>query len=209
MTQKRGMRRLAPVAAVMLALAVAGCSDPRKPTRANFEKAITARMEAASGGRACLDVSDVLDPVNREAALQITLKQIDALVAAGLLAEAERKGRYVRYDFTPAGQKWVHKVPHTPTLRERVMTLGPLRYTRVYLCYARWGVDEVKKWYGPKASGEYQEATVFYTYKIWDVADWAKREDIRAAFPRISQAIEGAGSRVLNIKLVLSSEGWE
>ena len=65
------------------------------------------------------------------------------------------------------------------------------------------------KWEGPLKLGDYQEVLVTYTYQLTDIADWAKKPDVQAAFPMIKTTMEGAGSKEGKLRLKLTSVGWE
>ena len=51
--------------------------------------------------------------------------------------------------------------------------------------------------------------TLYYTYKIENLADWAKSPDMQNTFPGIVSTINGAGKTTLNQNLILTDQGWE
>ena len=51
--------------------------------------------------------------------------------------------------------------------------------------------------------------TLYYTYKIENLADWAKNPDVQKTFPGIVSTINGAGKTQINQNLVLTDQGWE
>jgi len=51
-------------------------------------------------------------------------------------------------------------------------------------CYGQQALDKIVNWRGPTAAGDSEEPTVFYTYRIENLADWAKNPDIQKVFPR-------------------------
>jgi hypothetical protein len=61
------------------------------------------------------------------------------------------------------------------------------------LCYGQQALDKIAKWEGPTAVGDSNEATIFYTYKIGDLAEWAKNPGIQRVFPGIVSTINRAG----------------
>ena len=69
-------------------------------------------------------------------------------------------------------------------------------------------MDKIVKWEGPTAAGDSKEASVFYTYRIENLADWAKNPDIQRVFPGIVSTIDGAGKTQMNQALTLTNEGW-
>ncbi|MGA8232931.1 MAG: hypothetical protein WB795_15765 [Candidatus Acidiferrales bacterium] len=51
--------------------------------------------------------------------------------------------------------------------------------------------------------------SVFYTYKIEDLADWARSPDVQTVFPGIVSTIDGAGKTTMNHVLTLTNQGWQ
>jgi len=77
------------------------------------------------------------------------------------------------------------------------------------LCWSKLGLDKIVKWEGPMALGDYKVAAVTYTYKLVDMAEWAKRPEVQAVVPNIKKNLEGAGSKEITTRVGLSSLGWE
>ena len=101
------------------------------------------------------------------------------------------------YRFTDLGKQYVQKIDHG--------ILGSWDE----LCWAKTSLDKIVKWEGPLKLGDYQEVLVTYTYQLTDIADWAKKPDVQAAFPMIKTTMEGAGSKEGKLRLKLTSVGWE
>ena len=57
--------------------------------------------------------------------------------------------------------------------------------------------------------GDYQEVRVTYTHKVINLADWAKRPEVQAAFPVVKSILDGAGSKNTKHVIKLTSQGWE
>jgi hypothetical protein len=77
------------------------------------------------------------------------------------------------------------------------------------LCWGRKVLAKVVKWEGPMKFGDYQEAKITYTYKIDQLADWANRPELQAAFGAVKVIIEGAGTKEAKHAIKLTSLGWE
>ena len=77
------------------------------------------------------------------------------------------------------------------------------------LCYGKITLDEVVKWEGPMEMGKYQEAIVIYRYKIENLADWAKKSEIQAAFPDVAKIIAGDRKEEKKAIVKLTRESWE
>jgi hypothetical protein len=77
------------------------------------------------------------------------------------------------------------------------------------LCYARATLDNVVKWKGPIALGDYRAAFVYYTTKIGPLADWARAPEIVAAFPTIALNVKNGTPKTRQVVIDKSSEGWD
>ena len=75
--------------------------------------------------------------------------------------------------------------------------------------YGQQVLDKIVKWQGPTAAGDSKEASVLYTYRIENLAEWAKNPDIQRVFPGIVSTIDGAGKTQMNQALTLTDHGWE
>jgi len=71
-------------------------------------------------------------------------------------------------------------------------------------CYGQKQVDSVLKW-----TGSSSQAEVTYTYKIANLAAWAKRSDIQQTFPAITTVLNGASRDSETAGLQLTSGGWQ
>lgn len=77
------------------------------------------------------------------------------------------------------------------------------------LCWSKMSLGKVVKWEGPLKLGDYQEVSVYHTYKLTNFADWAKTPEVQAAFPLVKSTAEGVSKKELKHVLKLTSEGWE
>ncbi|MGB7281316.1 MAG: hypothetical protein WBE13_03555 [Candidatus Acidiferrum sp.] len=77
------------------------------------------------------------------------------------------------------------------------------------LCFGQQALDKIVKWEEPNAAGNSKEVSVFYTYKIENLAEWAKTLDIQRVFPGIASTIDRAGKTVMNQALTLTNQGWQ
>ena len=75
------------------------------------------------------------------------------------------------------------------------------------LCWGKRVLDKVVKWDAPMKLGDWQETHVTYTFKIENLAEWAKNPEVQEAFPSIKKTIEG--DKELGLNVHLTSEGWE
>lgn len=202
---------------------VAGCSNKEAANKTNFSAAINQYLDKK--GELCLNLKKIpLDVSDYDVTQAKIFKndsialQAPALEKAGLLSSSAaqvdavdysgkpngKKVNVTRYQLTDAGKKFYH---------ERETTVIGLFETKKVMkgdiCYGRMSLDKIVKWEGPMKLGDYQEAEVIYTYKIDDLADWAKNSDVAAAFPKVEQIVSGIGKTEEHEGVKLTSEGWE
>ena len=111
------------------------------------------------------------------------------------------KGKVLRYELTEDGKKYYQE-------KEAVGLVGD-KNIRGDICFGQQALDSVIKTEGPITIGDKKEMTLYYTYKIENLADWAKNPDIQRAFPGIVPTINGVGKTTLNQNLTLTDQGWE
>ena len=111
------------------------------------------------------------------------------------------KAKVLRYELTDDGKKFYQE-------KEAPGLIGE-KESRGDICFGQQALDTVIKTEGPITVGDKKEMTLYYTYKIENLADWAKNPDIQRAFPGIVSTINGAGKTTLNQNLTLTDQGWE
>jgi hypothetical protein len=50
---------------------------------------------------------------------------------------------------------------------------------------------------------------VIYTYKLSNVADWARKPQVKEAFPELGRNIDGERSQKEKLYVKLTPNGWE
>ncbi len=121
--------------------------------------------------------------------------QLKSLEAAGLVSGIESTRE--------VNGKVVRNVTYRRTAKGLAVSQGPS------ICYARGELDRIVKWKGPIALGEYQAAFVYYTVKTAHIESWANSPDVQAAFPTMKSVVKGEETKVRQIVIDLSSEGWD
>src|ERR1700690_2717567 len=111
------------------------------------------------------------------------------------------KVKVLRYELTDDGKKFYQE-------KEAPGLIGQ-KESRGDICFGQQALDTVIKTEGPITVGDKKEMTLYYTYKIENLADWAKNSDIQRAFPGIIPTLNGAGKTTLNQNLILTDQGWE
>ena len=142
----------------------------------------------------------------------VKASEMAALEKVGLVhsqsAEAEyttlsgrpAKAKVLRYELTDEGKKFYRE--------KNVVGLGPNKKALGDICFGQRTVDKVSKTEGPIKMGDKTTATIYYTYRIENLADWANNPDIQKVFPGIVTTINAAGKTTLNQNLTLTDQGW-
>jgi hypothetical protein len=200
---------------ILLTLAVffvlGGCSNEKKPSAANFTKAINQYL--AKNGPACTFFAQTFPidiPASELKDQAGTAPQMAALEKSGLVrgsdttavihgmmgalgASAPRQVR--RYELTDQGRKYFQ------------VKAGTLGQSGAF-CYGQEQVDSIVKWDEPTTQDETSVTEVTYTYKFQQLADWAKQPDVQQEFPAIKSTVEQAGTNQV-IEVHLTNSGWE
>jgi len=205
--EKTVKRKIAILAAIS-AITLAACGSKTDANEKNFGAALTQYLDKT--GDLCLDIPR---PSNGHKSVEIgdidyiwektmgkstgfrpgLVAQMGALEVVGLAKGEEigvgKEGKKKRYTLTDAAK--------------------PFMQEKVGLCWGKAALDKVVKWEGPMKFGDYQEAGVSYTYKVNNLADWAKNSEIQAAFPQVKLILDGEGSKQEKHAVKLTSQGWE
>jgi uncharacterized protein YcfL len=199
---------------VLGTLLVAGCGSKSDPNVKDLSDATNAYL--AKKGQLCLGISTKW-PVDLQASDQqagnVKGSEMAALEKVGLAhsqnTEAEyttlsghpAKAKVLRYELTSEGKKFYGE--------KDVVGLSPNKEALGDVCFGQQIVDKVSKTEGPIKVGDTTEATIYYTYRIDNLAEWANNPDIQRAFPGIVRTLNGVGKTTVNQALTLTKEGWQ
>lgn len=200
-------------AAVSFGVLFCSCSrDPKAPTKLNFEQVISPHL---ANQHACIVVS-----VPRESpdfrGKHEPVPDLDALVQVGLVEKASAmvKPNFnqvdlfhpnqqvpgVRYQLSKEASKYLHN-----DVRIRAMSaMG----AEEQLCYADKRLADVLRWTEPAATRGRTITEVTYTYKLVDVANWARNADVERAFFTNRELAAADNSMEAKTTLVLMNDGW-
>ncbi len=192
-------------------LVLVGCHNEKKPNFYNFTKAINQHL--AKHGQECAYFTQTF-PIDVPAAelkeQSGTAPQMAALERAGLVrgsdttavihgmmgslgASAPRPVR--RYELTDQGRKYLQVKP------------GTFGQSSAF-CYGQEEVASIVKWDEQTTQDGTSVTEVTYTYKVQQLADWAKQPDVKQVFPAIRSTVEEAGTNQV-VEVHLTSNGWE
>jgi hypothetical protein len=189
-----------------------GCNSSKKPTETNLRSSIDQYLLTQT--RACVAV-DGRFPLDVPAA-----NWNDKSGEAAELAALEHAGLVQSSNTTAVVQSMANSLslgPHKPqpVKRYTVSGEGQKYFQRVRgtfgqsdgFCYGHEKVDTIMNWTEPVTQGGYSETTVTYTYKIPDLAAWAKLPEVDQVFPSIGITL-GAMGENQTIALRLTNKGW-
>lgn len=196
-------------------LALISCASKNDANEKNFTQALNAYL--AQKGELCLGIPSAWPVDLNEAERRSGIggaAEMAALEKAGLVRSHETETEYtpplssrpvkvkvLRYELTEDGKTFYRP--------KQIFALLGKNGTQGDLCYGQQQLDKIIKWDGPTAVGDSKEATVFYTYKVANLAAWASKPEIQKVFSGILSTINGAGKIQMNQALTLTSQGWQ
>jgi hypothetical protein len=200
---------------VLGTLLLAGCGSKNDANEKNLSDATNAYL--VKKGQLCLGIAtkwpvDLQD--SDRGAGSVKGSEMAALEKVALVRSHETeievtplsgtrpvKTKALRYELTDDGKKFYQE-------KEAPGLIGE-KESRGDICFGQQALATVIKSEGPITVGDKKEMTLYYTYKIENLADWAKNPDIQKTFPGIVATIDGAGKTTLNQNLALTDHGWE
>jgi len=194
-----------------LAASLSACNNKTSANEKNF--GITVAQYFDKKGDMCLDPVkwpvDVYETDMRQQKLfpDGVAGQMAALEAVGLAKgeDMELPGTFV--DGKPNGLQ--------VKVRRYVMTDAAKPYLRAdakrqeRLCWGRKLLDKVIRWADPSRVGDHEESAVIYTYKLVNVVDWAKKPQVKEAFPVLGRTVDGEHTQKEKLYVKLTPQGWE
>ena len=209
------MKKSLPWLTLFSVLLLVSCASKKDANEKNFSEALNSYL--AKKGQLCLGIPSPwpvdLNEAERRSGMG-TAAEMAALEKVGLVRSHEAETEYMpplssrpvktkvlRYELTDNGKTFYRE-------KDRLGLAGN-KQVQGDLCYGQQALDKIVNWQGPTAAGDSKEATVFYTYRIENLADWAKNPNIQRVFPGIVSTIDGVGNTPMNQTLTLTNQGWE
>jgi hypothetical protein len=192
-------------------VALGGCSNEKKPSPTNFTKAINQYL--AKHGQACTFFAQTFPidiPVPELKNKYGTAPQMAALEKAGLVRGSDTTAviRGMMGALGPSAPKPVRHYELTDQGRKYFQTKPGAFGQSGAFCYGHETVDSIVKWTEPAAMGPYTQSEVTYTYRIADLAPWAKQSQVQQAFGDIRATVSGVSRAGETAGLQLTNKGW-
>ena len=196
---------------VALSASLSACDSRTAANKKNFGMTVTQYFDKK--GDMCLDPMkwpvDVYETDMRQQKLfpDGVAGQMAALEAVGLARgeDMELPGTFV--DGKPNGLK--------VKVRRYTMTDAAKPYLHVNakqqqrVCWGRKSLDKVVRWADPSKVGDHEESAVLYTYKLSNVAGWARKPQVKEAFPVLGRTVDGEHTQQEKLYVKLTPQGWE
>jgi hypothetical protein len=196
---------------IFSAAALSACDSKTSANEKNFGIAVTQYFDKK--GDMCLDpVTWPVDVYESDVRQQKMYPdgvagQMAALEAAGLAKgeDMDLPGTFV--DGKPGGLK--------VKVRRYVMTDAAKPYLHANagrkprLCWGRKSLYKVVRWADPAKVGDHEESSVLYTYTLSNVAAWARKPQIKEAFPDLGRNVDGERTQKEKLYVKLTPQGWE
>jgi hypothetical protein len=187
---------------VSLSAALSACNSKTSANEKNFGMTVTQYFDKK--GEMCLEPVqwpvDVYETDLRQRKLYPdgVAGQMAALEAAGLAKgeDMELSGSKVkarRYTMTDAAKPWLRTAAGQ----------------QPRMCWGRKSLSKVLRWADPVKVQGHEESSVIYTYKLSDVAGWARKPEIKEAFPVLGRTVDGERAQKEKLYVKLTPQGWE
>jgi hypothetical protein len=185
-----------------LSAVLSGCNSKTSANEKNFGMAVTQYLDKK--GDMCLDPVkwpvDVYEIDQRQQKLYPdgVAGQMAALEAAGLVRSEDvevpgMKVKVRRYTMADAAKPFLRTVAGQPPR----------------MCWGRKSLHKVLRWADPAKAGDHQESAVIYTYELSNVAGWARKPQIKEAFPVLGRTVDGERTQKEKLYVKLTPQGWE
>lgn len=193
-------------------VALLGCKSARKPSAANFTKAINEYL--AKHGRECTYFAQTFPidvPASELKDSSGTAPQMAALERAGLVRGSDTTAviRGMMGALGPSAPRPVRRYELTNEGRKYFQVKPGILGQSSAFCYGHEAVDSIVTWTKPESMGSILQSEVTYTYKMPDLAPWAKEADVQQAFGDIRTTVNGISKAHESVSLELTTKGWK
>ncbi len=195
---------------VILATALVGCSDPKKASDSNFEKATQAWLDTAYPS--CFLMSAF--PVeSKEFDVTGNDKMLHALAGAGVLKEVELSRKEIAASlFQPARTQIQYSYDLTDEGRKYYKADAQKRRdgnTAPGLCIGKAKVDKIEQFTEPGDMMGQKISRVTYTYKVDELPKWASDPTVVATHRELAPMVASKDTPIKETRaFILTNNGW-
>ncbi|BAP45120.1 hypothetical protein NJC40_12815 [Pseudomonas sp. 21LCFQ02] len=201
-------RKIFPL--VILATALVGCSDPKKASESNFEKATQAWLDTAYPK--CFLMS-AFPTESKEFDIGNSNKMLHALAGAGVLKEVELSRKEIpasifqsartqvqySYDLTDEGRKYYKA--DAQKLRDGSTAPG--------LCIGKAKVTKIEQFSEPGDMMGQKISRVTYTYRVDDLPKWASDQAVVETNRELGPMVSSKDTPIKETRaFILTNNGW-
>lgn len=189
------------LAAIVLLLA--GCSDPKAVSKDNFRAALQGWFDQ---NPECVNIGKMPATVRADAPKK-QRAGYEVLAAAGLLTVDSRHEE--RSPLMGADMSYDALIYRPTDTGSQVIRKSTDRLFGGFdLCFARRNIPGVTTYTEPADVMGIKATQTLYRYRLEGIAPWAQAASVRAAFPRLSRALDKKEGEY-KASLILTSEGWQ
>ncbi len=195
-----------------LLVALSGCNNAKKPNVANFTKAINEYF--AKHGQECTYFAQTFPidvPASELKGSSGTAPRMAALERAGLVRGSNTTAviRGMMGALGPSAPRPVRRHELTEEGRKFFQVKPGILGQSTAFCYGHEAVDSIVNWTKPESMGSALQTKVTYTYKMPDLAPWAKQADVQQAFGDIRTTVDDISKAHESVSLELTNKGWK
>ena len=204
------MKNRKTVSLAILLAALAGCSDPKKANEENFEKAAQAYLNTQYPR--CLVVTE-LPTETKDFDMTGNSKALHALAQVGIIKEVELSRKEIpksywqeqrtdirySFDLTDEGRKFYKTDAQK---RMNGTSVGGI-------CVGKAQVVSIDQFSEPGDMMGQKISRVTYSYKVNDLPDWARNEEVVATINGLAPMIASEKAPIKETRaMVLTNNGW-
>ncbi len=186
-----------------ISVVFSACSDPKKPSEANFKAAIQQSIDTLMQGKACFtDANFPRDEDRWNKETSKTNEKLQALERLGLLSSEVKSEKILHsteewkvYDLTEKGKQQVFEVQNRPTKTSKMLCAGDVKVT------------SVTNFTEPSDAMGRTVSQVNFDLTVTNLPDWAKDEEFQQIFPNYAKFAKGESIET-KTTLILTNNGW-
>ena len=170
---------------------VAGCTDPKKPSDSTFRAAIDDAFKGPANPACIFGLEGARNELRLKRWIRypVTSGACDTLKTVGVVTGGGGLGASCML------------------VDQKLVQIAESDGTR-YLCFASAAVDKIVRWTEPADLLGERLVEVTYTYRLSNIGDWAKNNNVIEKIPEIKELLQGDAKSEKKIVMKLFNDGW-